>query len=61
MKLTVRTLQAANDHNTSEQYHDAAVKRVSKLVKQPKMDSVLSYNSSMERKGWATRALLTIT
>ena len=47
----MRTLQAASNKDTSpEEDHHAAIERVSKLVKEPKMDSVLSQDASIECK-----------
>ena len=50
VKLTMKTLQAASHKDTSEEDCKAANQRVSKLLKVPKEDSVLTYDASVERK-----------
>ena len=50
VKLTMKTLRAASDKDTSEEDCKAANQRVSKLLKVPKEDSVLTYDASVERR-----------
>ena len=46
----MRTLQAASDRDTSEEDRIAKQRVSTKLLKEPKKDSVLSYDASVERK-----------